>query len=58
LKHVTGIRLDEEMVKKWYHRVRLPGTSIPGVITAGTFYQEGKGVFWDVHHPAQAVLSC
>lgn len=56
LKHITGIRLDEEMVKKWYHGVRLPGTSIPGVITAGTFYQEGKRVFWDIHHPAQAVV--
>ena len=24
---------------------------LPGVITAGTFYQEGERVFWDVHDP-------
>ena len=34
----------------------MPGTSIPGVITAGTFYQDGKRVFWDIHHPQEAVV--
>jgi hypothetical protein len=56
LKHITGVRLDEDVVKKWYHGLRMPGTSIPGVITSGTFYQDGKRVFWDIHHPAQAVV--
>jgi hypothetical protein len=32
------------------------GTSIPGVITAGTFYQDGKRVFWDVHNPENTVV--
>lgn len=35
--------------------VRLLGTSLPGVITAGTFLQEGSRVFWDVHNPAKAI---
>jgi hypothetical protein len=26
------------------------------VITAGTFYQEGKRVFWDVHDPEQTIV--
>ncbi|MGH9743116.1 MAG: hypothetical protein ACRD51_12300 [Candidatus Acidiferrum sp.] len=56
LEHITGVRLDEEIVKRWYHGIRLPGTSIPGVITAGTFYQDGKRIFWDIHHPEQAVI--
>jgi hypothetical protein len=34
----------------------MPGTSIPGVITAGTFYQHGKQVFWDVHNPDNTVM--
>ena len=34
----------------------MPGTSIPGVITAGTFYQNGKRVFWDVHHPENTIV--
>jgi hypothetical protein len=36
LNHISGIRA--------------PDTHIPGVITAGTFHQIGKKVFWDVHH--------
>jgi hypothetical protein len=27
-----------------------------GVITAGTFYQEGERVFWDVHDPEKTVV--
>jgi hypothetical protein len=34
----------------------MPGTNIPGVITAGTFYQDGKRVFWDVHNPDNTIV--
>lgn len=34
----------------------MPGTNIPGVLTAGTFYQHGKRVFWDVHDPENTVV--
>lgn len=34
----------------------MPGTNIPGVITAGTFYQDGKRVFWDVHRPENTIV--
>ena len=34
----------------------MPGTNIPGVLTAGTFYQHGKRVFWDVHNPDNTVV--
>ena len=27
-----------------------------GVITAGTFHQEGERVFWDVHDPEKTVV--
>jgi hypothetical protein len=56
LQHITGVRVDSEIVKKWYHGLRAPGTSVPRVITAGTFYQAGQRVFWDIHHPEQAVI--
>jgi hypothetical protein len=26
------------------------------VLTAGAFYQDGKGVFWDVHNPEDTVV--
>ena len=29
---------------------------MPGVITAGTFYQDGKRVFWDVHQPEKTIV--
>ena len=56
LEHVSGIRADPKIARGWYHGIRMPGTNIPGVITAGTFYQHGKRVFWDVHHPENTVV--
>ena len=56
LDHITAIRLDQEIANKWWHGLKLPGTNIPHVITAGTFYQDGKRVFWEIHHPKQAVV--
>lgn len=56
LEHVAGIRADPEVARGWWHGLRMPGTQIPGVITAGTFYQHGQRVFWDVHHPEQTVV--
>ncbi len=56
LAHVVGIRADPAIAQGWWHGLRMPGTSIPGVITAGTFYQDGKRIFWDVHRPENTVL--
>jgi hypothetical protein len=55
LEHVLGAARDEEEARRWYHGVRAPGTSVPGLITAGTFHQQGERVFWDVRHPERAV---
>lgn len=56
LVHIAGVRADAEVARGWYHGLRMPGTSLPGVITAGTFYQDGKRVFWDVHHPEKTIV--
>lgn len=56
LEHVAGIRADPDVARGWLHGLRAPGTNIPGVITAGTFYQHGQRVFWDVHHPENIVV--
>ncbi len=56
LSHITGIRVDTEVVHQWWHGIRLPGSNIPGLLTAGTFYQHGKRIFWDIHHPEQTVI--
>ena len=56
LAHIAGVRADPETARGWYHGIRMPGTNVPGVITAGTFYQDGKRVFWDVHHPDKTIV--
>jgi hypothetical protein len=32
------------------------GSNIPGVLTAGTFYQQGGIVFYDVHDPERTIV--
>jgi len=38
--------------------LRVPGTYVPGVIIAGSYYQWGKKewMFWDVAHPENAIV--
>jgi hypothetical protein len=56
LAHVVGAEVDPEVAREWHKGIRTPGTHVPGVITAGTFYQEGERVFWDVHDPDKTVV--
>ncbi len=56
LAHISGVRADAEVARGWWHGIRMPGTNLPGVLTAGTFYQHGKKVFWDVHDPEQTIV--
>ena len=56
LAHVTEMRADPAIAHGWWHGLRMPGTNLPGVITAGTFYQDGKRIFWDVHRPENTVV--
>jgi hypothetical protein len=56
LAHIAGVRVDTEVARGWWHGFRMPGTNVPGVITAGTFYQDGKRVFWDVHSPENTIV--
>ncbi len=56
LIHVASVRADPSIAEGWFKGIRAPGTNIPGVLTAGTFYQHGKRVFWDVHNAARTVV--
>jgi hypothetical protein len=51
LEHVIDVRPADDPVEG----IRMPGTHVPGVITAGTFVREGSSVFWDVHDPSKAI---
>lgn len=55
LRNVRGATVDPGIVKE-SKGIRAPGTHLPGVITAGTFHQEGERIFWDVRDAAKAVV--
>ena len=56
LAHVRSVRQDAEPALGWWHGFRLPGTNIPGVITAGTFYQHDGAVFFDIQDPERTIV--
>jgi len=55
LAHVTGAQPAAAEAEGWLHGLRLGGTHVPGVLSAGRFYQHGELVFWDVHDPTKAI---
>ena len=50
LAHITGVEADPSQVGRWWHGFKVMGTDVPGFFAAGTFYQHGGLVFWDVRH--------
>lgn len=56
LSHIRSVRVDPEAAKGWWHGIRLWGSNIPGILTAGTFYQNGRVVFYDVHDPERTIV--
>ncbi|WP_035858056.1 hypothetical protein [Cryptosporangium arvum] len=55
LDNVRGATADPGIVTE-PKGLRAPGTNVPGVITAGTFHQDGERVFWNVRDRARAVV--
>ena len=53
---MIGAEADPEVALEWWKGLMAPGTCMPGVITAGSFYQDGEKVFWDVHDPEKTVV--
>jgi hypothetical protein len=56
LQHLAGVRADPKIARGWWHGLKLIGTDLPGVLWAGTFYQHGKRIFWDVHDPENTIV--
>jgi hypothetical protein len=56
LAHITAVRVDPEPARGWWHGFRMPGAQIPGILTAGTFYQSGGAVFFDVRDPEGTIV--
>ena len=56
LSHVASVTYDPEIARGWWHGVKMPGSNIPGVLTAGSFYQYKEWTFWDVHDPDKTIV--
>jgi hypothetical protein len=56
LENIRAVRADPTIARGWWKGIRAPGTHLPGVIVAGTFYQHGKRIFWDVHDPERTIV--
>ena len=63
LAHVLSVTADPEQTRRWPQGLRLPGTFIPRVVIAGSYWKPGRAEsedvgwsFWDVHDPARAVV--
>jgi hypothetical protein len=55
LAHVAGSERAVDEARQWFHGLRVGGTNLPGVITAGNFIEREGWVFWDVHDPERAI---
>ena len=48
LKHIVSVTPYKGEYNTCFKGIRAPGINIPGMVTAGTFYQKGEKIFWDV----------
>jgi hypothetical protein len=55
LSHVRSVKPDPGAARGWFDGLKLAGSHIPGLLTAGTFYEDGELVFWDVHKAENAI---
>jgi hypothetical protein len=55
LEHIAGVDPRVPEARDVFHGLRVGGTNVPGLITAGRFLQDGEWAFWDVHDPDKAI---
>ncbi|HWE28255.1 MAG TPA: hypothetical protein VHB97_09650 [Polyangia bacterium] len=57
LAHVTRADLGVAAAarERLHHSLRMPGTSLPGIVTAGSYVEDGRWMFWDIHSGDHAI---
>jgi hypothetical protein len=55
LEHIATVEAGVPEARDFWHGIRVIGTELPGVITAGAFVHHGEWAFWDVHDPDKAI---
>ena len=56
LNHIVGMREAPSPSIGWFDGFKLFGTSFPNRFRAGTFYQQGGKVFWDVRQGEKVLV--
>jgi hypothetical protein len=56
LEHIASVGVNPQEAHGVWHGLRMGGTNLPGVITAGRFLQHGEWAFWDVHDPDRSIV--
>lgn len=57
LSEIREVRHDPARARKFWKGLRAPGTEIPGIYAAGTFYQgDWRPDFWSVRRPENAIV--
>lgn len=56
VEHIEGAHVDSDPAMGWFQGLKLGGTDIPNVFRAGTFYQHGGLIFWDVHNAENTIV--
>lgn len=56
LAHINGAHVDPDPAMGWFQGIKLGGAGLPNIFRAGTFYQDGGLVFWDVRHPEKTIV--
>jgi hypothetical protein len=56
LENIVRVFFDADTFNNLHVGFRLPGTHIPGVLVAGTFFHRGRRDFWDVTDKEKAVI--
>lgn len=54
-ENIINAHQNIDSIKDW-KGWRAPGTSIPSIITAGTFYKDGNKIFWDVSNIENCII--
>src|SRR2546421_12173661 len=54
--HLRAVHADPEPAMGWFQGLKLSGTDLPNIFRAGTYYQDGGFVFWDVRHPENTIV--
>jgi hypothetical protein len=56
LRQIRDVHTDASPKMGWFQGLKVFGTDIPNIFRAGTFYQDGGWVFWDVLHPDKVIV--